>query len=63
MIFIDLEKAYGWAPKDLVWWVLNKRSALRGYIKIINDMYEGLVMGVRTTCRGVSEFSVTICLH
>lgn len=44
MIFIDLEKAYGWAPKDLVWWVLNKRSALRGYIKIINDMYEGLVM-------------------
>ena len=38
MIFIDLEKAYNKISRDLTWWILDKRSPLRGYIDIIKDM-------------------------
>ena len=40
MVFIDLEKAYDKVPRDLIWWVLNKRDVPRSYIEIIKDMYE-----------------------
>lgn len=38
-------------------------NVLRGYIKIIKDMYEGAVTSVRTTCGEKWEFLVTISLH
>ena len=40
MVFINLEKACDKVPKDLIWWVLNKRNVPRNYIEIIKDMYE-----------------------
>ena len=46
---IDLEKTYDRVPRDLIWWVLNKRNIPRGYIEIIKDMYEEVVISVRTT--------------
>lgn len=46
---IYLEKAYDMVPRNLIWWVLDKRSAPGGYIKIIKHMYEGLVRSMRTT--------------
>ena len=63
MVFIDLGKAYDMVPRDLIWWVLNKRNVLRGYIEIIKDMYERAVTSVRTTCGEMWEFSVIIGLH
>ena len=63
MVFIDLEKAYYKVPRDLIWCVLNKRNVPRGYIEIINDMYQGAVTSVRTTCGEVGEFPVIIGLH
>ena len=56
MVFIDLEKAYDGVPSDLIWWVLDKRSVPRDYIDIIKDMYERVVISVRTTCGKTSEF-------
>ena len=44
MVFIDLENAHDRVRKDLIWWVLNKRSVPRGYIEIIKGMYEGATM-------------------
>ena len=63
MVFIDLEKAYDKVPKDLIWWVLSKRSVPGGYIEIIKDMYEGATISVRVTCGGTCEFSLAIGLH
>ena len=63
MVFIDIEKAYNRVPRDLIWWVLNKKKVLRGYIEIIKHMYEGAVTSVRTTCGETWEFPVTIGLH
>ena len=40
---IDLEKTYDRVPRDLIWWVLNKRNVPRCYIEIIKDMYEGAI--------------------
>ena len=59
MVFTDLEKGYNRVPRDLIWWVLNKR----GYIEIIKDMYEGALTIVRTTFGETSEFPMTVGLH
>ena len=38
MVFIDLGKAYDRVPRDLIWWVINKKNAQSGYIEIIEDI-------------------------
>ena len=63
MVFIDLEKTYDRVPRDLIWWILNKKNVPRGYIEIIKDMYEGAITSVRTTCGETGNFPVTISLH
>ena len=50
LAFINPKKAYNGVPRDLVWWILNKRNVPRGNIEIIKDMYKGAVTRVRTTC-------------
>ena len=39
IVFINPEKAYDRVPKNLIWWVLNKRNVPRCYIEIIKDIY------------------------
>lgn len=41
MIFIDLEKAHIRVLKDLILWVLDKRSVPRGDIETIKNNYKG----------------------
>ena len=41
MVFIDLEKAYYRVPREVLWWVLEKRGVHVRYIKVIKDMYVG----------------------
>ena len=36
---MDLEKAFGRIPRDLIWWCLGKIGVPEGYVKIIQDMY------------------------
>ena len=50
-------------PRDLIWWVLNKRNVSRGYFEIIKDMYERALTSLRTTYGETGEFLVTIGLH
>ena len=49
MILIDLKKAYDRVPKDLIWWILNKKGVANRYIDVINDLHDGYIMIVRTT--------------
>jgi Reverse transcriptase (RNA-dependent DNA polymerase). len=63
MAFIDLEKAYDRVPRDVIWWVLNKKGVTTRYIDVIRDMYEGAVTMVRTTAGEGSEFPITVGLH
>ena len=60
MVFIDLEKAYDRIPRDVLGWVLNKKTDLSKYVSVIRDMYQGVVTNVKTCGELMNEFSITI---
>ena len=62
-VFIDLKKTYDKVPKEVLWWVLEKRGVHVRYIKVIKDMYDGVVTSVRTAGGYTSEFPIQIGLH
>jgi hypothetical protein len=43
MVFIDLEKAYGKIPRNILWWALEKHKVPAKYITLIKDMYDNVV--------------------
>ncbi|XP_024025534.1 uncharacterized protein LOC112092777 [Morus notabilis] len=59
----DLEKAYDRVAMEVLWWVLEKRGVHVKYIKVIKDMYDGVVTSVRTAGGYTAEFSIRIGLH
>ena len=60
MVFINLEKAYEKMPTKVLWWTLMKKGVPIKYIDIINDIYDGVMVNVRT-CGGITnDFSITI---
>lgn len=63
MVFINPKEAYQKIPRDLIWWILNKRNASRDYIDIIKYKYKGVITSVRITCGETCEFPMTIGLH
>ena len=63
MIFIDLEKAYDCVPREVLWKALEKKGVRVGYIRVIQDMYEGVVTSVRTPGGETTDFPIRIGLH
>ena len=57
MVFVDLEKAYDRVPRDVLWWVLERRGVYARYIDTIKDMYDGVVTSIRTIGGTTKEFS------
>lgn len=48
MVLIDLEKAYGRVPRELLWRCLEEKEVSGTYIRILKDMYDGSVTSVCT---------------
>ena len=63
MIFIDVENAYDNVPRDLLWKVLEKKEVHVGYIRVIQNMYEGVMTSVRTPAGETNDFPIRIGLH
>ena len=63
MVFIDLEKAYDRVPRDLIWWVLEKKGVTKGYVDIEKDMYNEVVTTIRSPSEKSSEFPIIVGLH
>ncbi|KAI8571936.1 hypothetical protein RHMOL_Rhmol01G0159500 [Rhododendron molle] len=63
MVFINLEMAYDRVPKNIIWWVLERKGVTKGYIEVIRDMYEGAATTIRSPVGEMSEFSITVELY
>jgi len=48
MVFIDLEKAYGRVPREVLKCVLIRKKVQKMYINLIQDMYEGSNTSVKS---------------
>jgi hypothetical protein len=63
IVFIDLEKAYGKIPWNLMWWSLDKHQVPTKYVTLIKDLYDKVVTSVRTTDGYTNVFPINIGLH
>ena len=58
LVFVDLEKAYFTAPRDLIWYCLRKRGVPEEYVCIIKDMYRDCTTFAVTKVRETEEMSI-----
>jgi hypothetical protein len=63
VVFIDLEKAYDKVPRNVMRWALQKHKVSTNYITLIKDMYDNVVISVRTSDRDTNKFPINIGLH
>jgi hypothetical protein len=63
MIFNDLEKAYDKVTRNVMWWALQKHKVSSKYITLIKDMYDNVVISVRTSDGDTNNFPINIGLH
>ncbi|KAJ7952361.1 Retrovirus-related Pol polyprotein LINE-1 [Quillaja saponaria] len=63
MVFIDLEKTYDKVPRQVLWWVLEKKNVPTKYVEVIKDMYKRVLTRVRTVDGMTGEFPITIGVH
>lgn len=47
MLFIDLEKAYNRVPRELIWYVLEKKHVNKSYRDASKGIYDGVVASLR----------------
>ena len=61
MVFVDLEKAYD--TREVLWRCMRKQNIPEGYIRLVQDMYQGASTRMKSK-RGMSKhFEVGIGLH
>jgi hypothetical protein len=63
MIFIDLEKDYDKVIRNIMWWDFQKHKVLIKYITLIKDMYDNIVISVRTSDGDTNDLPINIGLH
>ncbi|GJV97159.1 retrovirus-related pol polyprotein LINE-1 [Tanacetum coccineum] len=63
MVFLDMKKAYDSVSRQLVWKTLIDKGTPRRYLKVIQDMYEGVKTRVRTTVGNIDFFPMEVGLH
>jgi cytochrome oxidase Cu insertion factor (SCO1/SenC/PrrC family) len=63
MVFINLDKTYDKVPRNVMQWALQKHKVSTKYITLIKDMYDDIVISVRTSDGDTNDFSINIGLH
>ena len=63
MVFVDLEKAFDWVPREVVQWVMRKLGVDELLVRIIMKMYEDSRMAVRALGALSEDFTVSVGVH
>jgi hypothetical protein len=63
MVFIDLEKDYDKVSRNVMWRDLQKNKVSTKYICLIKDMYDNVVIRVRTSDGDTNGFPINIGIH
>ena len=63
MVFIDLEKVYDRVARDVLWIDLDKKGVCVANIKVIQDMYDGVLSKVKILKCETNDFPIRIDLH
>jgi hypothetical protein len=63
IIFINLENVYDKVSRNVMWWALQKHKFSSKYITLIKDIYDNIVISVRTSDRDTNDIPINIGLH
>jgi hypothetical protein len=63
IIFIDLENVYDKVSRNVMWWALQKHKFSSKYITLIKDIYDNIVISVRTSDGDTNDIPINIGLH
>lgn len=55
-----MEKSYHREPKEILWKVLENKGTEITYIRVIQDMYQGVSTSVQIQCGETHDFPITI---
>ena len=63
MAFVDLEKAFDWVPRKVIWWALRKLGEEEWIVRLVQGMYGNAQSRVRVGEGYSEEFEVKVGIH
>ena len=63
MAFVDLEKAFDWVPRKVIWWALRKLGVDEWIVRLVQGMYSNARSRVRVGEGYSEEFEVKVGVH
>ena len=61
--FIELEKAFDWVPREVVWWAIRKLGVEEWLVRVVKSLYENARSRVRVNDTFSDEFEVKVGVH
>ena len=61
--FVDLEKAFDWVPRQVIWWAMRKLGVQEWLIRWVQSLYRGARSSVRIGDTYSKEFQVKVGVH
>ena len=63
MAFVDLEKAFGRVPREVLWWALREVGVEEHTINVIKAMYVGATTSVKVNGNKSTAFKLKVRVH
>jgi len=63
MAFVDLEKAFHWIPRKVVWWEFRSPGVDERLVPLVESMYEDATIVLRVNCCDSNAFGVMVGVH
>ena len=63
LAFVDLEKAFDFVPRKVIWWPMRKLGAEEWAIRVVQGMYKDAQSRVRMNGKYSNDFNVNVGVH